>query len=100
MPFVTEPIVLTEQERQELQQMTQSRTLPAGDVMRSRLVPLLADGVGYQRIRMCWAPLLLRLRVGSVGSCNIVRWSREGVTSRPAAVRADAEVAGKSAGCD
>src|SRR5450755_2543798 len=51
MPFGTEPIVLTEQERQELQQMTQSRTLPAGDVMRSRMVLLLAEGVAYQKIQ-------------------------------------------------
>ena len=51
MPFGTEPIVLTEQERQELQQMTQSRTLPAGDVMRSGMVLLLAEGVSYQKIQ-------------------------------------------------
>jgi transposase len=51
MPFGAEPLVLTEEERQELQQMTQSRTLPAGDVMRSRMVLLLADGVTYQKIQ-------------------------------------------------
>jgi hypothetical protein len=45
MPFGAEPSVLTEAERQELQQMMQSRTLPAGDVMRARMVLLLADGV-------------------------------------------------------
>jgi transposase len=31
--------------------MTQSRTLPAGDVMRSRMMLLLADGVPYQKIQ-------------------------------------------------
>src|ERR1700680_1399727 len=51
MPFGAEPLVLTEEERRELQQMTQSRTLPAGDVMRSRMVLLLADGVAYQKIQ-------------------------------------------------
>src|ERR1700719_354207 len=51
MPFGAEPLVLTEQERQELQQMTQSRMLPAGDVMRSRMILLLADGVAYQKIQ-------------------------------------------------
>src|ERR1700676_528517 len=51
MPFGAEPLVLTEEERQELQQMMQSRTLPAGDVMRSRMVLLLADGVSYQKIQ-------------------------------------------------
>jgi len=51
MPFGAEPLVLTQQERQELQEMTQSRTLPAGDVMRSRMILLLADGVAYQKIQ-------------------------------------------------
>src|SRR6266481_1324477 len=51
MPFGAEPLVLTEDERRELQQMTQSRTLPAGDVMRSRMVLLLSDGASYQKIQ-------------------------------------------------
>src|SRR3977135_1375309 len=51
MPFGAEPLVVTDQERAELQQMTQSRTLPAGDVMRSRMILLLADGVSYQKIQ-------------------------------------------------
>src|ERR1700691_4968256 len=51
MPFGAEPLVLTEEERMELQQMTQSRTLAAGDVMRSRMGLLLADGVAYQQIQ-------------------------------------------------
>ena len=51
MPLGAEPLVLTEEERQELQQMTQSRTLPAADVIRSRMVLLLADGVVDQKIQ-------------------------------------------------
>ena len=51
MPFGAEPLILTEDERRELQQMTQSRTLPAGDVMRSRMVLLLAEGTSYQKIQ-------------------------------------------------
>src|SRR5712692_7692150 len=51
MPFGAEPLVLTEEERRELQQMTQSRTLPAGDVMRSRMVLLLEEGISYQKIQ-------------------------------------------------
>jgi transposase len=51
MPFGAEPLVLTDEERRELQQMTQSRTLPAGDVMRARMILLLADGVVYQKIQ-------------------------------------------------
>ena len=51
MPFSAEPLNLTEDERRELQQIAQSRTLPAGDVMRSRMILLLADGVSYQKIQ-------------------------------------------------
>jgi transposase len=51
MPFGAEPLVVTDQEREELQQMTQSRTLPAGDVMRARMILLLADGLAYQKIQ-------------------------------------------------
>jgi transposase len=51
MPFDGEPLILTEEERQQLQQMMQSRMLPAGDVMRSRMILLLADGVSYQKIQ-------------------------------------------------
>jgi transposase len=51
MPFAADPIALTEEEKSELEQMTQSRTLPAGDVMRARLVLLLAKGMSYQEIQ-------------------------------------------------
>jgi transposase len=51
MPFAADPIALTEEEKSELEQMTQSRTLPAGDVMRARLVLLLARGTSYQEIQ-------------------------------------------------
>src|SRR5271155_4673745 len=66
MPFEAEPLILTEAERRELQQMTQSRTLPAGDVMRSRMILLLADGVAYQKIQ----DLL------DTTAPTIVRWKR------------------------
>ena len=45
MPFAGEAITLTTDERLELEQMTQSRTLPAGDVFRARLILMLADGL-------------------------------------------------------
>jgi len=51
MPFVAEPIALSEEEKTELEQMTQSRTLPAGDVMKARMVLLLAKGTSYQQIQ-------------------------------------------------
>jgi hypothetical protein len=50
MPFGSEPIALNADERAELEQITQSRTLPAGDVFRARLILLLADGLTYRTI--------------------------------------------------
>ncbi len=52
MPFAAEAITLTADERVELEQMTQSRTLPAGDVFRARLILMLADGVPYRTIQV------------------------------------------------
>lgn len=46
--------------------MTQSRALPAGDVMRSRMILLLADGIAYQKIQ----DLL------DTTAPTIVRWKR------------------------
>jgi transposase len=51
MPFAADPITLGPEERTELEQMTQSRTLPAGNVMRARMVLLLAKGTPYQEIQ-------------------------------------------------
>src|SRR5881227_882829 len=51
MPFAAEAIRLTTEERLELEQMTQSRTLPAGDVFRARLILMLAEGVPYRMIQ-------------------------------------------------
>lgn len=50
MPFQSEAIALTDDERAELEQMTQSRTLPAGDVFRARLILMLAEGLSYRTI--------------------------------------------------
>lgn len=51
MPFAAEAVTLTAEERAELEQMTQSRTLPSGDVFRARLVLMLADGLPYRTIQ-------------------------------------------------
>ena len=50
MPFAADPVALSEEEKIELEQITQSRTLPSGDVMRARMILLLAKGVSYQEI--------------------------------------------------
>jgi hypothetical protein len=44
MPFRPTPIELSEQEHDELRQMSLSRALPAGDVFRARLILMLSEG--------------------------------------------------------
>src|SRR5215467_11167609 len=46
-----ELVRLREEQREELKQWAQSRTLPAGDVFRARLVLALADGWSYTQIK-------------------------------------------------
>lgn len=51
MPFRAKPLALSEDEHQELQQISLSRSLPAGDVFRARLILMLADGRSYVEIQ-------------------------------------------------
>jgi transposase len=41
---------VSEEQREELERWAQSRTLPAGDVARARLILALADGLSYREI--------------------------------------------------
>ena len=76
MPFPTTPIVLSAEERDELQQISVSRTLPAGDVLRARMILLLADGESYvdiqERLQTTaptisrWKKRFLQLRVSGL----------------------------------
>lgn len=43
-------LILSKDERDELTRWAQSRTLPAGDVLRARLILALADGLSYREI--------------------------------------------------
>src|SRR5216683_6557957 len=43
-------LLLTLEEKQDLERWAQSRTLPAGDVFRARLILALAEGESYRRI--------------------------------------------------
>lgn len=43
-------LTITDQQREELTKWAASRTLPAGDVLRARLILALADGQSYSRI--------------------------------------------------
>ena len=51
MPFRAKPLILNEEEQDELRQMTLSRSLPAGDVFRARLILMLAQGRSYSEIQ-------------------------------------------------
>jgi transposase len=51
MSFSSKALTLTDEERVELEQMKQSRTLAAGDVFRARLILMLAEGVPYRTIQ-------------------------------------------------
>jgi transposase len=51
MPFGAKPLTLTEEEHEELRQMSVSRALPAGDVFRARLILMLAAGTSYKDIQ-------------------------------------------------
>jgi transposase len=65
MPFRSAPLSLSEDEYEELRQMSLSRTLPAGDVFRARLILMLAEGRSYADIRQqlhTTAPTISRWR--------------------------------------
>jgi hypothetical protein len=47
VPFDLAPVKLSPDEHQELQQMSVSRSLPVGDVIRVRMILMLADGRSY-----------------------------------------------------
>ncbi|MCU1295350.1 MAG: family transposase [Bryobacterales bacterium] len=75
MPFAAEAITLTREERLELEQMTQSRTLPAGDVFRARLILMLAADLPYRTIQQ-WldttAPTISRWKEQPCSSVSTV----------------------------
>jgi hypothetical protein len=47
VPFIAEPIQLSEQQRTDLNEIAQSRSLPAGFVFRAKLILMLAEGVPF-----------------------------------------------------
>ena len=51
MLFTAEPIRLSEDQRRELNEIAQSRSLPAGFVFRAKLILMLADGLSFSRIK-------------------------------------------------
>jgi len=51
VPFKAEPITLTQDEQDELRQMSVSRSLPAGDVLKARMILMLVSGRSYAEIQ-------------------------------------------------
>ena len=51
MPFNTKPLELTGEQQRELRDMSVCRSLPAGDVLRARMMLMLAEGRTYAEIQ-------------------------------------------------
>lgn len=51
MPVPQRPVALAEEQRDELRQMSVSRTLVPGDVLRARVILMLAEGRSYAEIQ-------------------------------------------------
>jgi transposase len=51
VPFKAKPLTLTQDEQNELRQMSFSRSLPAGDVIKARMILMLAAGRSYTDIQ-------------------------------------------------
>ena len=51
MPFESDTVKLTKSQRSDLQQIARSAALPAGFVLRAKILLLLADGFSYAAIK-------------------------------------------------
>jgi len=51
VPSIAEPLRLSEQQRADLNEIAQSRSLPAGFVFRAKLILILTDGIPFAAIK-------------------------------------------------
>ncbi len=51
MPFEADPVRLTKQQRSDLKEIARAGSLPAGFVLRAKIILLLADGFSYDAIK-------------------------------------------------
>jgi hypothetical protein len=107
MAFTAEAMALTIEERLELEQMVQSRTLPAGDVFRARLILMLAEGLSYRTIQErldTTAPTISRWKErfvkGRVGGLLEMRHPGQKPSVITPALQAKVRAAGQSLRCD
>src|ERR1700741_124863 len=56
MPFDAEPVVPTPTQRVDLEEIARSQSLPAGFVLRAKIILLLADGASYEVIKTKMEP--------------------------------------------
>jgi transposase len=50
MPFQAAPLVLTSRQRKDLEEIARAQSLPAGFVLRAKILLLLADGLSYHAV--------------------------------------------------
>jgi len=90
------PIVLSEAERTELEARSRSRSLPAADVQRARLVLLLAAGLSWQEIRnrlRCSQAFIARWRARFAADRLEGLYPRhQGTRRRPTSLRTEARI--------
>jgi hypothetical protein len=75
---------LTPEEKQDLERWAQSRTLPAGDVFRARLILALAEGQSYRQILFCVdekTAIQARHWIASIRCCRSRRVAPNGMAS-------------------
>lgn len=77
MPFTSETIAITAEERDELEQITRSRTLPAADIFRARLILMLAEGLPYRT---------MQTRLDTTAA-TISRWKKRFIKGRVAGLK-------------
>ena len=77
MPFTSETIAITAEERDELEQITRSRTLPAADIFRARLILMLAEGLPYRT---------MQTRLDTTAA-TICRWKERFIKGRVAGLK-------------
>jgi transposase len=76
LPFEAKPLELSGEQTDELRQMSVSGSLPAGDVIRARMILMLADGRSYAEIQdrlqttvptiSCWKKRFLNKRLNGL----------------------------------
>ena len=89
MPFEADPIRLTKQQRMDLNEIARSLSLPAGFVLRAKIILLLANRSSYNTIKAKLDTPPPPSHAGRNASSRPVStdWKRSGPASRPTSSR-------------